>query len=523
MSRNLVWGVLVAASPATAQSLGTFSWQLAPYCNVITVNVTQDVSECTRWTATKPSAAGRAAARRSPASPCSIPTAPWQSASPHHHHGGRHPGARRLGDQPGDARRHVARQRRRQRQAGRERQPSADSNGSVTTEKSADAAVDASKIADGAVGAIAVDAAQVQRRIQAGCLAGRLMTGVKTIVGIKRVDGQRNVRSQTLARADSPGFAPHTGSDFRAATVVDGRLPGPNAGLRLARVRGGRCRPGTSTGASGSSTSRTTCRSPTSKSPPSWRVDAVTWMMVPFGWTAEVDVPIGPSNHFEPGDPDRGQPTHFMPNRGFGIFSRSPTQGHPTQRATVVGAHGERRHPARAVASEPRLQHHAATGVRGGSGRQVQHPPILRFSETGTAIQNPTATLATAAERVATAGKAMRLDLWVEDDGLHASGSNAPVSESPRIVELVVNKYRGPGPVTVARDHEKLTTLKGGKAGEPYAGKASTTVTFELPGEYLLHVTANDRSGPGGGATGCCWTTSLVKVSVKEATTTIGR
>ncbi len=118
----------------------------------------------------------------------------------------------------------------------------------------------------------------------------------------------------------------------------------------------------------------------------------------------------------------------------------------------------------------------------------------------------------------------MPLEFWVEDDGLYSSGSNAPLSASPRMVELVVNKYRGPGPVTVAKDHEKLTTLKGGKAGEPYAGKGSTTVTFGLPGEYLLHVTANDLSGPGGGATGCCWTTSLVKVSVKdEPTTTIGR
>ncbi len=34
-------------------------------------------------------------------------------------------------------------------------------------------------------------------------------------------------------------------------------------------------------------------------------------------WSAEVDVPIGPNNRFEPGDPDRGQPTHFKPNRGF--------------------------------------------------------------------------------------------------------------------------------------------------------------------------------------------------------------
>ncbi len=31
---------VAAALPAAAQSLGTFSWQLQPYCNVITVNVT---------------------------------------------------------------------------------------------------------------------------------------------------------------------------------------------------------------------------------------------------------------------------------------------------------------------------------------------------------------------------------------------------------------------------------------------------------------------------------------------------
>src|SRR5262245_35920835 len=36
---------------------------------------------------------------------------------------------------------------------------------------------------------------------------------------------------------------------------------------------------------------------------------------------AEVDIPIGPDNHFEPGDPDRGQPTHFRPNRAFGMFT----------------------------------------------------------------------------------------------------------------------------------------------------------------------------------------------------------
>ena len=28
-----------------------------------------------------------------------------------------------------------------------------------------------------------------------------------------------------------------------------------------------------------------------------------------------LDIPVGPNNRIEPGGPDRGQPTHFLPNR----------------------------------------------------------------------------------------------------------------------------------------------------------------------------------------------------------------
>src|SRR6185369_16280830 len=35
----------------------------------------------------------------------------------------------------------------------------------------------------------------------------------------------------------------------------------------------------------------------------------------------EIDLPIGPNNHIEPGGPDRGQPTHFLPGRGWGLFT----------------------------------------------------------------------------------------------------------------------------------------------------------------------------------------------------------
>jgi len=35
----------------------------------------------------------------------------------------------------------------------------------------------------------------------------------------------------------------------------------------------------------------------------------------------EVDIPIGPNNRIEPGGPDRGQPTHFLVGRGWGMFA----------------------------------------------------------------------------------------------------------------------------------------------------------------------------------------------------------
>ena len=35
----------------------------------------------------------------------------------------------------------------------------------------------------------------------------------------------------------------------------------------------------------------------------------------------EVDIPIGPNNRIEPGGPDFGQPTHFLPGRQVGMFT----------------------------------------------------------------------------------------------------------------------------------------------------------------------------------------------------------
>jgi hypothetical protein len=111
----------------------------------------------------------------------------------------------------------------------------------------------------------------------------------------------------------------------------------------------------------------------------------------------------------------------------------------------------------------------------------------------------------------------MPLEMWVEDDGLYSTGSNAPLARDQKIIEFKVGKYRGPGMVKVGEGLDKMMTLKGGKPSEPYAGKASTTLTFSEAGDYFVHITVLDLSGPGGGSTGCCWTTGMLKVDVKAA------
>jgi hypothetical protein len=152
-------------------------------------------------------------------------------------------------------------------------------------------------------------------------------------------------------------------------------------------------------------------------------------------------------------------------------------------------------------------------------------PPQIRFEPKGVNFQGPAASVVKAFSRTASIGEPMALDIYADDDGLYSSGTSAPMTRTPQPVTLTVSKYRGPGDVTFGDQRPKLETLKGGKPAEPYSGKASTTVNFTQAGDYMLHVTANDLSGNGGGGSVCCWTTAIVKVAVKggSAITTGGQ
>jgi len=223
----------------------------------------------------------------------------------------------------------------------------------------------------------------------------------------------------------------------------------------------------------------------------------------------EIDVPIGPNNSIEPGGPDYGQPTHFMPHRQLGMFTVTvPKEFTAQQRLTwTITVNGRTNSIPLKLTPDYILQPFRDVAVG-------NTPPIIRFSPTGPTFQGPIAAISRAVAMTAKVGQPLSLPMSATDDGKYTSGSNAQPRNLPPPIELDWSKYRGPGTVTFEKAKPAVTILAGGPVGVEFRGEASTTATFSAAGEYVLHLNVDDFSGRGSGETGCCWTTAMVKVTV---------
>lgn len=222
----------------------------------------------------------------------------------------------------------------------------------------------------------------------------------------------------------------------------------------------------------------------------------------------ELDVPIGDSNRIEPGPPDQGQPTHFLPRRQWGVFTVTVPQNFGTQKLTwTIVVNGV----ATAVPAHLDARWEISPFHEVGIGNT---PPLLSFEDGGPSVQGPqgiTAAIET------TFPNPVTLNLWVADDAKTFQGGKPP-DTTP--VTVTWSKYRGPGTVTFSNNQPAVEQGPGKwKTPQVFSGKATTTATFSEPGEYVLHVVANDWSGDGGGGFQCCWTNGQVKVTVKPAAT----
>jgi len=222
----------------------------------------------------------------------------------------------------------------------------------------------------------------------------------------------------------------------------------------------------------------------------------------------ELDVPIGPNNRIEPGGPDLGQPTHFLTGRQWGMFTVPvPKEFKPTDSYVwTITANGQ-------TTSIPLRLHQDYVMSPFSEIAVGNTPPVIRFEQAGTGVQGPLATVAAAPSKTAAVGAPLELSLWANDDMKYTSGTGAPMSTPRPPVTVRWSKYRGPGNVTFEKPRPEVEKLSQGEGA--FSGHAKTTATFSEAGDYVLHVTANDFSGDGGGGFGCCWTTSLLKVTVK--------
>ena len=221
-----------------------------------------------------------------------------------------------------------------------------------------------------------------------------------------------------------------------------------------------------------------------------------------------VDIPVGPNNRIEPGGPDMGQPTHFLTGRQHGMFIVTvPKEFSAKQQLTwTLVANGQsnsiplRLHPDYVLSPLTEATAHNT-------------PPVLRFAQNGPPTQGPIAFVAKAATRTTSTSMPLALTVWAGDDGKYTTGTSAPLrNPPPPAVTLTWSKYRGPGSVTFDKARPDMEKLQSGEAA--FNLKATTDVKFSQPGDYVLHVTANDYSGVGGGGFQCCWSTAMVKVSV---------
>jgi hypothetical protein len=216
----------------------------------------------------------------------------------------------------------------------------------------------------------------------------------------------------------------------------------------------------------------------------------------------ELDIAVGPDNRIEPGGPDQGQPTHFLTKRRWGVFAVTVPKDFGSKKISwTLAANGKT--TAIPAGLDPLWE---VAPFKDASGNT---PPFIGFQASGPFVRGPRGQSVSV---TAALGSPVTLPLWLADDAHVVAGATAPKTPA---VAITWSKFRGPGTVKFS---EARPAVENADFEAPphstFRGKATTTATFEEPGEYILHALANDWSGEGGRGFQCCWSNAQVKVMV---------
>jgi len=203
-------------------------------------------------------------------------------------------------------------------------------------------------------------------------------------------------------------------------------------------------------------------------------------------WQEELAIPAGPDNKFEPGAPDRGQPTYFLPRRQGWVFRvRVPADFGKLVLTWTIKANGK-----------TETAYGELLPVEEITERIVMTRGNLNPGE---GDPNKPPAIAIAAAATAATGQPVTLTANVTDDGLPKprvpvqrtavtdatriqAQANSSAAPRPRGLTVTWMQLRGPAKVTF--DPPGPTAVAG--------GTAVTAARFTAPGVYALRATAND-------------------------------
>jgi len=213
-----------------------------------------------------------------------------------------------------------------------------------------------------------------------------------------------------------------------------------------------------------------------------------------------LDIPVGPNNRIEPGGPDQGQPTHFLPRRGWGVFTIKVPKDFGDKRLTwTITANGQTNAIPVGVIKGYQVEPFKEAA-------QGNEPPRLQLDAKSQPVSGPPVGIVTTL--TGAVGQPVTIS-GIATDGAANDPDLTPAQLKQEPLTLFLSKHRGPGEIKFENERPRLEAN----------GKFSTTATFGAPGEYIIRVQANDRSGDGGAGFQCCWTNAHVRVNVTASTT----
>jgi hypothetical protein len=205
-------------------------------------------------------------------------------------------------------------------------------------------------------------------------------------------------------------------------------------------------------------------------------------------WEEQLSIPAGPDNMVEPGGPDRGQPTFFLPRRQGWVYRvRVPADFGKQVLTWTIKANGktEKAYGELLPVEEITERIIMTRGNLNRGDEDPNKPPVVSITPVAAAPVNAPVTITTSVtdDGLPKPRPTVTRPQTTSSDGtIRAQANSSATGNRPRGLNVTWMQIRGPARVMVEPSGPILVA----------EGKATATLKFAQPGTYVLRATAND-------------------------------